>query len=570
MESLLFLPVPDLTLERVQHESGTLVLTLRRLDAEACCPDCGYGAKRVQSRYRRTLADLPHQGVPVRLQVQVRRFRCEQPACQRAIFTERLPALAPPHARRTRRLSAALTRVGAALGGEAAARLLPTLGFKSSADTLLRLVHHAEVDPAPPPRVVGVDDWAIRRGHTYGTILVDLERRAPIDLLPDRTANTLACWLKERRGIALVARDRAETYAQGIHEGAPRAVQVADRWHLLKNLGEVLERLLQRHRGALERAATLASAPMSASASASAPPPHADGAAVVHELADDTGASSSPAAPPRAATSRTKRQRLYEQVHALHAQGFSINATSQRIGLSRQTVRKYLRADRCPERAKRRTKIGTWTEHDSFLRTRWNEGFRDAVMLFHELATRGFRGTLRTVQRHVASWRRGDDPRDRARRPSGGVAASKAMRPPSPRELRWWLLKDSVEARGDAAERTDAPTPDQRRYLHHLREHCPAIAAGQRLAQDFARVVRTRDAGALVPWLEQAAASSLAEFRDFAAGLRRDERAVKAALTEAWSNGQTEGQVTKLKMLKRQMYGRASVALLRQRLLLAA
>lgn len=144
------------------------------------------------------------------------------------------------------------------------------------------------------------------------------------------------------------------------------------------------------------------------------------------------------------------------------------------------------------------------------------------------------------------------------------------MRPPSPRELRWWLLKDSVVARGDAAERTDAPTPDQHRYLHHLREHCPAIAIGQRLAQDFARVVRARGAGALVPWLEQAETSSLAEFRDFAAGIRRDERAVEAALTEAWSNGQTEGQVTKLKMLKRQMYGCASVALLRQRLLLAA
>lgn len=127
-----------------------------------------------------------------------------------------------------------------------------------------------------------------------------------------------------------------------------------------------------------------------------------------------------------------------------------------------------------------------------------------------------------------------------------------------------------VEATEDAADHIDAPTPDQRRYLHHLREHCPAIVAGQRLAQDFAGIVRARNADALVPWLEQAETSSLAEFRDFAAGLRRDERAVKAALTEAWSNGQTEGQVTKLKMLKRQMYGRASVALLRQRLLLAA
>jgi transposase len=538
------------------------VLDVRAVDPQAQCPGCGHLAVRVHSHYQRTMADLSCQGLPVRLHMHVRRFWCEQAACPRAIFTERLPALAAPYARRTQRLSDVLLRVGVVLGGEAGARMLPVLGMTSSADTLLRLVHRAAIAPAPPPRVVGVDDWAIRRGHAYGTILVDLERRSPIDLLADRTADTLSRWLAEHPGIAIVARDRAETYAQGIREGSPEATQVADRWHLLKNLGEVLERVLQHHRAALERAATLASDAAPAAEPAYVTAADVEDSAATQE-AVEKAATPTPTAvadqPPRPSPTRTKRQQLYERVHALHAQVFSIHAISQQTGVARPTVRKYLRADQCPERAQRRTSIGAWTDYSTFLRKRWDEGCRDAVMLWRELVARGFRGTLRTVQRHVSSWRRVDSPRNRTRGGEAGAAASPTMRPPSPRQLRWWLLQPAAE-----------PNPERGRFIQHLLEQCPAVAIGQRLAQEFVRLVRGRDAAALVPWLEQAESSSLAEFRDFAAGLRRDDGAVKAALTQPWSNGQTEGQVTKLKMLKRQMYGRASVALLRQRMLLAA
>ncbi|XXX80284.1 ISL3 family transposase [Sorangium sp. So ce134] len=547
-----------------------MVLEVRATGFEALCPTCGRAAYRVQSRYRRTLADLPCQGVPVRLHLLVRRFRCEQTDCSRAIFSERLPTVAPPHARATMRLDELLTRIGVALGGEAAGRLLPWLGLVGSPDTILRRVRHAAVAPAPPARVVGVDDWAIRRGHRYGTILVDLERRVPIDLLPDRTADTLAHWLREHPGIALVTRDRAETYAQGIRDGAPKAVQVADRWHLLKNVGDVLERVLQRHRGALDRAAARARAATLTSASPPSPAAYSEPTAgVVHEAAEKAG-SVAAAVPPRISVTPTKRQQFYTQVHALHAQGLSLHAICQRTRLSRPTVRKYLRADQCPERAKRRTKIGTWTDHDNFLRKRWDEGCRDAVMLFRELVQQGFRGTLRTVQRHVALWRRVDDPHEPAVRAPSRATASTEMRAPSPRNLRWWLLTTAAAPNSDPVEPASELNVDQRRYIGHLLEDCPTIAAGQRLAQSFTQLIRARDAAALVPWLEQAKASSLAEFRDFAAGLCRDERAIRAALTERWTNGQTEGQVTKLKMLKRQMYGRASVGLLRQRLLLAA
>lgn len=532
-----------------------MVFELRATNADAACPTCGYTACRVQSRYRRTLADLPCQGVPVRLHVYVRRFRCERAGCSQKIFTERLSSVAAPHARCTQRLSKVLTRIGVALGGEAAARLLPELGFVASADTVLRRVRQAPIAPASSPRVVGVDDWAIRRGHRYGTIIVDLERHAPIDLLVGRTADTLSRWLSEHPGVEIVARDRAETYAQGAREGAPEAVQVADRWHLLKNVGEALERVLHRHRAALQQAATEVSSEVSPSISmpvdgAVAVPTSACGVVNVAPGEESSATSS---------TALTARQALYGQLRALRARGFSIHDISKRTGVSRPTVRKYVRADACPERAPRRTKIGSGTGHDTLLRTRWNEGCQDAVLLWHELTTYGFRGTIRTVQRHVRPWRQTTNPCGDSLHGNASGSKSPAMRPPSPRQLRWWLLLPISEQ-----------PADQARYVKHLIADCPAVATAQRLVQDFARIVRAREATALEPWMEQAATSPLAEFRDFAAGLRRDASAVKAALTEVWSNGQTEGQVTKLKMLKRQMYGRASVPLLRQRLLLAA
>ncbi|MFT3764791.1 MAG: ISL3 family transposase [Minicystis sp.] len=276
---------------------------------ETCCPTCGQAATRVHSRYQRVLADLPCQGVPVEVRATVRRFRCDETTCARAIFTERLPALARPHARRTARQAEALKHMAIALGGEAAARLSSELALGVSADTLLRIVRRAEIGAAPPPHIIGVDDWAIRRGHEYGTILVDLERHAPIDLLPDRTAESLNRWLNEHPGIEIVARDRSDTYAQGARAGAPDAVQVADRWHLLKNAGDALERVAQRNRAALQRAATDVAAEAATSTDATLP-------AVAREAGASTEAQKE-----GGRTAPPPRQALYERHHTLRARG---------------------------------------------------------------------------------------------------------------------------------------------------------------------------------------------------------------------------------------------------------
>lgn len=205
------------------------------------CPVCGEPADRVHSRAIRTLADLPWADVVVQLQVQTRKFYCDNPNCMRRIFSERLVGVSLPHARRTERQRDTLTTIAVALGGEAGTRVAATLGYRVSPDTMLRLIRQAPEVAHPVPTMLGVDDWAVHKGLTYGTILVDFERHCPVDLLPDRSSGSLAAWLQAHPGVQLIARDRAGAYAEGARDGAPEAVQVADRWHLVDNLADVLE-----------------------------------------------------------------------------------------------------------------------------------------------------------------------------------------------------------------------------------------------------------------------------------------------------------------------------------------
>src|SRR5215208_1862602 len=232
-----------------------IVATLEATAPRGACPRCGTWSEAVHSHYQRTIADLPWGGQAVRFHLHVRKFFCRQPTCARRIFTERLPHLVAPYARRTSRLESVLSLLAFALGGEPGARIVGQLGMAASPATLLRLIRRATVAERPTPRVLGVDDWAFRRGHRYGTILVDLERHWIVELLPARSAEPLAEWLQAHPGVEVVSRDRAPAYAEAARKEAPQAVQVADRWHVLQNLVEALERCLLRFRPALKAAA---------------------------------------------------------------------------------------------------------------------------------------------------------------------------------------------------------------------------------------------------------------------------------------------------------------------------
>ncbi len=245
----ILLPLQDgLHVEALDADDGALTITLAASAPGASCPLCATPSTRVHSHYQRQPTDLPWGAVMLRLILRVRRFRCPVPACPRRIFTERLPHLLRPYARRTTRAQEVVRAIALALGGEAGARLLARLRLILSAATVRRLIRRAPLPGMAPPRVIGVDDFALRRRQRYGTVIADLEEHAIIDLLPDRSAATLAAWLRQQPQIEIVSRDRSPEYARGISEGAPQATQVVDRWHLLRNLREVGERFLDTQR----------------------------------------------------------------------------------------------------------------------------------------------------------------------------------------------------------------------------------------------------------------------------------------------------------------------------------
>jgi transposase len=535
---LFFPEVAGLRVDGVWREGGTLHIRAATTRKRTRCPCCGRRSRRVQSFYRRTIADLSCAGGGVTLHLQVRRFWCRVRRCRQRIFCERLPAVAAPWARKTPRLREHLRRDALAMGGERGARHATAAGTPVSARTLLRLVRTTPLPTVGRVRVLGVDDWARRKGRTYGTILVDLEAHRVVDLLPDRTGATLSAWLGGHPEIGVVSRDRATAYAEGIRQGAPQATEVADRFHILKNLTEAVEQVVNRHHAALRAAARPADAPAS--------PPEVPTHAPTKAQRDREAR-------------RARRQARYDEVVALHEQGYSQNQIACALGMGRHTIRRFLRAAGFPERAAPQPRRSLLQRYDAYLRERWAAGCDNAHELWEELRAKGYSGSESHVRHYVAAWReqpsrpgkKGPRPLGSPRRPPPAC-----RRVPAPREATWFLLRDPATL-----------TADQTAYLERLRLGCPALAAVEALAHDFQTLMRQRDIAALDDWLQHAEASDAPELRGFAAGIRADYAAVAASLTLEWSQGQVEGQVNRLKETKREMYGRANFDLLRLRVL---
>jgi transposase len=405
-----------------------------------------------------------------------------------------------------------------------------------SPDTLLWLVRGAERPPYPPLRVVGVDDWAWKRGQNYGTILVDLERHTVVDLLPDREAATVADWLKHHEGIEVVARDRAGAYAEAARQGAPNALQVADRWHLFHNLGEALQGVVDRHRGAVRQAARAVTAD-------TAPPlmPTPTPVTRVERLR---------------AERHDQRRRRYEEMVRLHRLGLPGHAIGRAVGASVLTVYRWLKSGGPPSHEKPEQPRNI-APYEAFLARRWAEGCRNGARLWRELRARGYRGGERSVVRWATQRRRQEDT---------GTADAE-------RQAAVWPVPSSRLCARLLGTPPDQLEAQERIFLGHLAKVAPAVARAGELANAFAALLRERRrdlaeaTAALKAWMSLARGSLL---DSFVHGLERDTDAVAAAIGTPWSSGPVEGQVNRLKAIKRSAYGRAGFPLLRQRVLMAA
>lgn len=553
--------LPGFEIHQAVSDLAKLSITATASNPTAMCPACQHVSHRVHSYYDRSPQDLPVSGQPVQLILRVRRFRCQNRSCPQQTFVERLPEVVPFYARRTKRLLTLHTLVASALGGQAGERLLDPLGMGVSAKTLLRDAKKAVLPTTPTPSVLGVDDFAFRRGRTYGTILVDLEHHRPVDLLANRTAETFATWLREHPGVKIISRDRSTEYARGASDGAPQAQQVADRWHILKNLREAAERALKRVHADLVEQQAAANLPQ---------------ASRYKRRRSQTEIAA-------AKVARLRRQAHYEEVVALYKQGMSILSIAEQLRMSRSTVRNFVYAGAFPERATVLQTKSLLDPYVPYLEKRWQQGCRNATQLWKEIQERGFSGGYKIVN-HWLEPRREKPGRKHSLREKDLLGLSAVEEPgthsavqerdsqavegvkqteaaialEAPRHLVWLLIRHASEL-----------DEQEQRTLSFIREQ-QTIEDLYGLVQSYFKLMRERDVQALDPWIEKCLACDIPDLVTFAQGLQKDYSAIKAALTLPYSNGPVEGQINKLKFVKRSMYGRGSFHLLRQRVLMAS
>lgn len=522
-------------------EDGYLIVA-RATESTAVCPDCREISGSVHSWYERLPHDLPSCGLVVRLCLQVRRFFCRNNACSRKVFCERLPQFLPVYARRTARLAETLTLLAFALGGEYGARLVKRLGMPVSRDTLLRLIRRQSISPMSNFRAIGVDDWAFRKGRNYGTIICDLELSQVIDLLPDREAETLAEWLKQHPTVEVIARDRSRAYAEGANSGAPQAIQVADRWHLIKNLVDAVETIMAQRPKQLSRII----------------PPEADIEASGIQADNELLALGKPNAKFDRHDQEKRKARLkkYNRVCQLRERGLKIETIAKRVGLSSRTIQRWLAAGSFPERKRRARQPSLLDPYLEYLDRRWEEGCENATSLWREIQQLGFTGKYGPVYDYL--WRRRHDlPVHRnSNWSSPPIPRGSTLRTHSPRGAAMLFVR-----------REEKLDDDEREDLASMRQNCLELDTTYALAHRFVTMIRKRDPADLSSCLEAMQASGITELNNFAASIERDRAEVTAALTYAWSSGPVEGHVNRLKMIKRKMFGRANFDLLRQRVL---
>jgi transposase len=540
LASIFHLPT-GITITSVHPSATDRVIRVVCQAASMPCPECNQPSTRIHGSYQRTVADLPCAGRSVLLMLIVRKFVCGAPTCPRKIFTERLPGLVQPYARMTPRLIALVQSLGLVAGGQMGTRQAERTGIATTPSTLLR---HLMRLPAPATRAVralGVDDFAWTKRFSYGTILVDLERRKIIDVLADRESATVEAWLREHPEVDVISRDRGKEFAKAATLGAPQARQVVDRFHVVKNLGEVLQEILGHCRAEIRQREALSPALEKTEQEPSHPLP-----TVV------TWQQRTPAQVKKAHQARqASRDDRYEQMTSLRAQGLTQQEVAMRMGMSERAVRHWLKRGAAPTNERRFRRRSVFDPYATYVLQRWQEGIQEGKQLYEEIQAQGFPGTVRIVQRFVQALR--DKPEKITLAPATGADRF------SSRTVTWLFLRDPAQLTAEKQAEVE--------LIWKLSETAHKTYA---LTQQFMTMLRLRHGQDFETWLQAVEASQIPELHRFAQGLLKDKDAVVAGLTLSYSNGPVEAQVQKLKLVKRSMYGRAKLPLLRQRLLHAA
>jgi transposase len=508
--------------DRAEIGGGLVSIWAHAAADGAACPDCGVWCTKVQDSYTRRLRDAAAGGRRVLIWLLVRLLRCGNADCPRKSFAEQPEGLASRHARKTPLLAGQLAAVAGELAGRAGARLAgAVLAAVGSRHTLIRVLMAAPEPAAGPVRVLGADDFSLRRGRTYATLLADMQAGRPVDVLPDREAATLRAWLEAHPEVEVICRDRAGAYAQAARDGAPGAVQVADRWHLWHNLCGYVRAAVARHRDCL------------AGPGCRAPDPHQD------QDQDQQAGAGMPADPDAVIRGR------HAAVRRLRAGGATLAGAAAALGLSEQRTSRFWRAATAEELLAVRS-ASALDPYKPYLRQRLDQDPDARTSALHrEITARGYAGSYGTSYAWLAMLKLAAPPRPPA--------------PPDPAAVTGWILQDPARLAPASTAALDAITA-----------RCPVISALAGHASAFAVMLLHRHGStSLDAWLDAAAAGpAAADLQPFLNGIRHDYQAVRNGLTLSWNSGLLEGLNTRTKLLKRQMYGRASFPLLRKRILL--
>ena len=566
MKELIFPAEMPLWIEQITKTGTQIDIYAHLQRTQNCCPTCQTVSTAVHGRYWRHPQDLPWLGLTVRLHLEVQRFACGNKACDRKTFAAGMTELLPVRARRTARLKEHHLATAYLLGGEAGRRLLQLLGMPISGDTLIRDIRQSgEVLPATV-RVVGVDDWAFKKGQTYGTILVDLETQQPIDLLGTRETKAVTAWFQAHPEIEIVSRDRGKEYIKAATDGAPQAEPVADRWHLLHNLREAVVRFLQQQPACLQ--ATAQEPVVDQNQAEVIPPAPVESSPAGTEVNPDPVPSAlvtnEKPSPLTGRVPLAQRQERFDQARQLKQAGYSDRAIARQMKMSTTTVRKYVEAEQCPHYPAGRVSSSKLTPWLPYLEERWQAGCTNASQLWREIEAQGFSGCLGLVGLWASGQRKLLPAKQRYSRQQPETVQPPLLRqsrpvPWSAQRAAWLIILDD--------EKLD---DEEQAARTRMLQADPQVVTVDRLARQFIQLVKDRSGQGLDQWLKDAAVSGIKSLKSFANGLRSDLAAVRNALSMPWSNGQVEGQINRLKFIKRQMYGRAKLDLLRKRVLYRA